>query len=261
MTDLTTALQHESAAVRWRAIEKFSQQHRTADAATLTVLSKALADSHPFVRWQAGRFLAGQAGGRQKLIETLQDSSQSEQSRAAAVDALGQTNGPELAELLIEALRTGGSQLRQSAAEALAQQKNSEAIPQLIIALQDVCPLVRRAAAYALGHMGDTSLVPSLLACLQDESIIVQRSAIYALGALRAEAAMPHLKAALHDTDPLIRRNAAWSLGRLGHKDALPELTRLLDDPALDGTIAAVTQQAITEITQPGWLRWARLKL
>jgi HEAT repeat protein len=88
---------------------------------------------------------------------------------------------------------------------------------------------------------------------LKDKAVIVRRSAAYALGALRAEAARSALKVSLTDSDPQVRRAAAWALGRIGWQEATADLTRLLDDPALNGSVAAAASEAIAAISKPRW--------
>jgi HEAT repeat protein len=263
MTELATALQAKSAAVRWQAIEKLNKTTglKSVDATTLSILVKALADEHPFVRWQAGLVLARQKAGWQKLIEVLNSNSaptttaNTDVMRSAAIDALATEKSPEINALLIETLRTGQPLARQSAAEALAHRGNLEAVPSLTIALNDADPWVRRAAVYALGHIGDQSAVGVLIGRLTDKAVIVRRSVAYALGALRAVVAVPKLKISLVDQDPQVRRNAAWALGRIGQLEAVPALTPLLDDTTLGGTVAATARQAIDAITKPRWLQ------
>jgi HEAT repeat protein len=271
-TELAAALQAESAARRWQAIERL-QTHapKSSDETTLPVLVEALGDEHPFVRWQAGLALAGRRVGWQKLIDILRNKTATAgheektiRMRSAAVDALATSASPDIEAVLIEVLRTGDALMRQSAAEALARQGKSEAVPALSEALQDDNPWVRRAAAYALGHIGDQRAVGVLIDKLADETVIVRRSATYALGALRATAAIFRLKVSLTDQDPQVRRNAAWALGRIGRPEAIPDLTCLLDDTALDGTIAVTAQQAINTLNKPRWrqllLGWGPLK-
>jgi len=256
MTELTAALQANSAATRWKAIAKYNQsQSPLVDAAGLALFTQALADAHPFVRWQAGQALASAADGRPKLVAVLQNAAAATLTRSAAADALRATNLPPAHALLIEALSAPNDTLRQSAAEALAVQKNLAAVPHLITATKDSNPWVRRAAAYALGHLGSHDAVPTLIAALRDNVFLVRRSAAYALGALRAIEAVPQLKLALADRDALTRRNAAWALGRVGRREAVPELTQLLNDPALNGAVAATAAWAIETITKPRWLQ------
>lgn len=264
MTKLAAALRADSAAVRWQTIENLNKAGRlkSSDGTTLSMLVEALADEHPFVRWQAGRVLAEERAGWQKLIELLRADSvtsdiggKTSRMRSAAIDALAASQSPEVDAVLIDMLRSGEALLRQSAAEALAQRGCREAVSPLIGALKDGSPLVRRAAAYALGHIGDPSAAGILIERLQDEAVIVRRSAAYALGALRAEVAVAPLRTSLTDADTQVRRNAAWALGRIGQTDAVPDLARLLADPALEGTIASTAKEAIDTITKPGWLR------
>ncbi len=263
MTELAEALQVESAVIRWQSIEKLNKTTglKLADSTTLSILVKALADEHPFVRWQAGLALVEQKAGWQRLIEVLKSNfvppavANTDVMRSAAIDALAAKKSPEINALLIKSLCSGDPLLRQSAAEGLAHRGNLEAVPSLTTALDDADPWVRRAAAYALGHIGDQSAVGVLIERLTDKAVIVRRSAAYALGALRAVAATPKLKISLTDQDSQVRRNAAWALGRIGRPEALSELTPLLDDTTLGGTVAATARQAINIITKPRWLQ------
>jgi HEAT repeat protein len=262
MTELVAALQAASAAERWRALAKLNQlKSKFVDAETMSMLLKALADEHPFVRWQAGLALAQQEQGYQKLTETLAvgpvpgSLPQANLVRLAAIDALGFSKTPTADASLIEMLHADDPLIRQSAAEALANKRVSAAVPSLIQALKDPDPWVRRAAAYALGHIGHQEAIPTLTMALQDRAVIVRRSAAYALGALRAQTALPQLKISLGDKDPVTRRNAAWALGRLGLVEAVPALTKLLNDLALNGAIIATARQAIETITRPRWLQ------
>lgn len=267
MTELAAALQAESAAARWQALAKLNDATApSADSAMLSLLTRALADEHAFVRWQAGLALAGQASGRQKLAELLKNypalpqeftSNQAELKTdrmcAAAIDALVDKKLAEAKEHLTEPLYHGDTLLRQSAAEALGKQGQTEAVPHLIAALKDSDPWVRRAAVLGLGHLGAANAVGALIGCLKDRAVIVRRSAAYALGALRAAAALAALKISLTDADPQVRRNAAWALGRIGSQEAIPELTRLLDDLDLNGAIALAASEAIATMAKPRW--------
>ncbi|MBI1877872.1 MAG: HEAT repeat domain-containing protein [Chloroflexi bacterium] len=267
MIELALTLQAEPAAVRWQTLVQLNKAtSQPTDATTLSVLTKALADEHAFVRWQAGLALANQASGRQKLAELLKNyptppveftpveaELKTDLICAAAIDALAGKKSVEAKEYLAKPLSHGDAFLRQSAVEAIGKQGLVEALPQLVAALKDRDPWVRRAAAIGLGHMGNVSVAGRLIDCLQDKAVIVRRSAAYALGALRAEAALPVLKISLTDSDPQVRRNAAWALGRIGRPEMIAELTRLLDDPDLNGAVAVAASEAIAVLTKPRW--------
>lgn len=259
MVELATHLQADSARERWQAIEQLKKAPRAAvDTHTVFLLTKALGDEHPFVRWQAGVTLVKRAEGVQKLVEAVRNSTAQPGTalrQSAAVDALALKASPMAYPALIEALLAQDILVRQSAAEALGRQKNPEAVPHLIRAMEDSSPWVRRAAANALGHLGKKEAAASLVKGLQDQAVLVRRSSAYALGALRATEAISHLQISLTDKDPLTRRNAAWALGRLGSREVIPHLTRLVGDTALDGDVAAVARQSIGNLTKPGWWR------
>lgn len=261
MTELVAALQAESAAIRWRAIEHLNRaEHLWLTDETLALLIKALADQHPFVRWQAGLAVVRHAEGTRKLADFLNNSSvknspQTTRGYSAAIDALGASQLSDTYPSLLAMLGVDDALLRQSAAEALAHLRTPAAVPALIKALDDADPWVRRAAAYALGHIGDTQAIPALITRLQDKHVIVRRSAVYALGALRAASALPQLKISLTDQDQVTRRNAVWAIGRLGLPETVPDLTKVRNDPSADPEIKATAGQAIEAITKPGWLQ------
>jgi HEAT repeat protein len=265
---MTEARTQEEAWVRWQALVHLNRATRSGkvfqliSTGTITHLVEALADEHPFVRWQAALILANQSDGRHKLVELLAQQfgpgggllPSKNLPCAATIDALAAEKGVAISTFLIEALRSDDALLRQGAAESLAKQGRADAVPHLVKALNDEQPLVRRAAAYALGHLGNKNAGQALVESLHDRAVLVRRSAAYALGALRAEAGLAALQIALTDRDPLVRRNAAWALGRIGRAEAIPALTPLLTDPALDGMIATIARQAIEAITHPRWL-------
>lgn len=269
MIELAAALQSELSAMRWQALFRFNQDaSKAADPATLSLLTSALADGHPFVRWQAGMALASEVGGRQKLVELVKNypapppeftlvsvEFQTDMMCAAAIDALVDKKSAEAQAYLTKPLAQGSILLRQSAAEALGRQGQAEAMPHLLAALKDSDPWVRRAAVLGLGHLGAGSAAGELVGCLRDRAVIVRRSASYVLGALRAAAALPALKIALTDADPQVRRNAAWALGRIGRPEAVSALTPLLDDLELEGEVAAAAKEAIAVLNKPGWQR------
>jgi hypothetical protein len=273
MIELAAALQSEQVAMRWQALVRFNRDtSKPVDPATLSMLTSALADGHPFVRWQAGIALASEASGCQKLVELVKNYPEpppeftpvrtefkTDVMYAAAIDAL--VDKKRLAEAqayLAKPLAQGDPLVRQSAAEALGRQGQAEVMPHLLAALKDSDPWVRRAAILGLGHLGDARAAGELIDCLRDRAVVVRRSATYVLGALRATVALPALKISLTDADPQVRRNAAWALGRLGQVEAVTALTGLLDDSELEGEVAAAAKEAITALSKPGWQKFVR---
>lgn len=267
MNELAAALQSELAPMRWQALVRFNQEtFQPGDPAILSVLAAALADSHPFVRWQAGAALASAAGGRQKLVEVVKSypappseftpieaEFKTDRLCAAAIDALMNQKPAEAHTYLTKPLSEGDTLLRQSAAEALGKQGRAEALPHLLTALKDSEPWVRRAAILGLGHLGAVDAAGDVIGCLKDRAVIVRRSAAYVLGALRAAAALPALKISLTDADLQVQRNAAWALGRIGRPEAVSALTRLLEDSKLDEDVVAAAKEAMAVLNKPGW--------
>jgi len=250
--DLIELLQMEQPAVRWQAAMQLRGAAQQQQSQSLSALTQALADDHPFVRWRAGLALAQANQPAALAALRLALSTGSPEGQAAAADALGGVHKVDPLPLL-EALNSPHACVRQSAAEALAHQRSWHIGAGLVERLADESAWVRRAAATALGHIGDRQAVAPLIECLSDSSALVRRSAAYALGAMRARQAAPALSAALDDPDPAVRRNAAWALGRLAVRSALPGLESLLDDPALDGEVAEQAARAIRAIQRWGW--------
>ena len=195
---------------------------------------------------------AGTAPARLALYRALAEGTPLCQS--AAADALGHVRRPDTAPLL-RALDSTHPSVRQSAVESLARLGERQLASRLIDLLGDTAPGVRRAAAGALACMGDDRAIGPLAERLKDESSLVRRSAAYALGARRARSALPALLGGVGDPEPAVRRNIAWALGRVAAPTALPQLQQLLDDPALDGQVAAEADRAIVAINCHGWRR------
>jgi len=149
---------------------------------------------------------------------------------SVAVDGL-QTYAPDVAGALDTLQQsTGDDQSRASAARILGLARTQAASSSLLAAVADPSPSVSQAAGEALGRIADSQMTSELLLALQSPHPQVQRSAATALGMMRAEAAVEPLSAMLLRGDPAMAGIAAGALGRIGSQDATQALLTALAD-------------------------------
>lgn len=246
--ELLVQLREGEARQRWEAAERLAPyvgQDRVAKA-----LADALADEHPFVRWQAGESLAQ---GRSEYVYSLLEqalASRNTHRRSAAADVLGKLGDKRAVSALCKALESRSAEIRCSAAEALARLADPASLPVLLKALGDSDEHVRRALTTALGAIGGAEVVAALAKMLQDASAPVRASAAMALGKTADPEACTALRQALHDADPAVRWHAVRAAGITCGQPALADLQPLLSDNTvvLGLTIAEMAQQAIKSI-------------
>ncbi|MFN3650533.1 MAG: HEAT repeat domain-containing protein [Armatimonadota bacterium] len=174
------------------------------------------------------------------LLSALRDSQ--ERVRRAALDALCELGGEEVATALAQALLAVDSErmwTRTLCAEGLARLKAAETLPQLLKALDDPYPHVRAAAARAVGQLGDASVVPRLSRLLGD-LLWVRVQAVHALADAGGEAAVPALQPLLTDPDFQLRYAAAAALGQVGDARSAPALMEAAGRGQGDVALAAV---------------------
>jgi HEAT repeat protein len=155
--------------------------------------------------------------------------------RATAACVAG---GPRAVQALIDALRTGSSELKREAAAMLARLKDPHAGVPLVGLLQDADPAVRQAGAAALEQMAGvldtqtaTALV-GLLPAMQDED--TKRLLTHLVGAVPT--AVVPLCEMLKHPDPEMQVTAATMLDHL------------LDPRSVDAFIDAMGQPAVRDI-------------
>lgn len=240
---------------------------------SVLALVEMLGDSHPFVRWEAGRALAETAALYRErprlglswaarrsptmsydefciLLRERMEAPQAE-VRAATADALGLWRQAAPVALLMEALHDPDPAVRVSTATALGRISDQGAVKPLQAALYDPSVWVRRAAADALGGIGDPHSVPALCQALDaPQSLLVRNALVGALGQIASPAARHALLHHLEEDCPEIRWQAVRGLERVGDVDALAKLEALLTDetPVFGETIAARARAAIAAI-------------
>ncbi|MCC6490503.1 MAG: HEAT repeat domain-containing protein, partial [Candidatus Hydrogenedentes bacterium] len=127
--------------------------------------------------------------------------------RAAACDALGDTQQPSVCEVLVECLADPSANVRRTAARSLGELGSESNVPRLAqLLLSDPDAIVRMSAAYALGHIASNQATQTLVSALQhDDYDSVKQAAALALGWITDASALPALKEALPQTDNLLR--------------------------------------------------------
>ena len=179
---------------------------------------------------------------------------------SSILELLGPTRyGPQVAELLVEALRNESAEVRSSAAEALGELGKAEpqVIEALTSALKDEDVRVRISAAEALGILGKAEpwVIEALTSALKDEDAEVRSSAAEALGILgKAEPeVIEALTSALRDEDARVRISAALALGELGKAEpqVIEALTSALKDEDVRVRISAAEALGILGKAEP----------
>lgn len=155
--------------------------------------------------------------------------------RATAACVAG---GPRAVQALIQALRTGSSELKREAAAMLARLKDPQAGVALVGLLQDTDPTVRQAGAAALEHMAgvlDTHTAAALVGLVpvvQDEE--TKRLLTHLIGAVPT--AVAPLCEMLKHPDPAMQVTAATMLDHL------------LDPRSVDAFIDAMGRPAVRDL-------------
>ncbi|MBL8795988.1 MAG: HEAT repeat domain-containing protein, partial [Planctomycetia bacterium] len=235
--ELTTALTHESPAIRGRAAQALAEIGSSADESRPALL-KALQDKEPKVRARAAEALA-RIGPAQEdeagLVAALKDENPEVRSQvAAALGKRGTGAGQAVTPLLNQLQKDKNEDARAAAAGALGKirpRTNKDAVAALrAAAAKDPQAKVRAEAVAALGDLGkgDKDATKSLVQELISD-----------------------LATAAKDRDANVRRNAAQSLGGYGSRaeKGIPALTALVSDPEGPTRLAAVT--ALGKIGEP----------
>jgi HEAT repeat protein/subtilisin family serine protease len=152
--------------------------------------------------------------------------------RANAAQALGDINDTRSVDPLIESLQDADSNVRVEAARALRKMKDKRAVEPLIKAFKNRQSGIRWDALDALEWISDPRAVDPLIQALQDdtESDNIRVKAAQALGEINDTRAVDPLLQALGYEDFEIRAIAAQSLGDLGDPKAVEPLIQALED-------------------------------
>jgi HEAT repeat protein len=150
----------------------------------------------------------------ERLAETLADTSNPPEERAAAAQQLGRDRVKSAAHSLHAALRDSDQRVRAEAAVALGELRDPRAIIPLTLLLDT--PRWRHKAAVVLGKLGEKRAVPALIEALTDEDVALRRRATHVLGLVGDAMSASRLMAAVEDLR--IRADAYVALGRIAER-------------------------------------------
>ena len=151
--------------------------------------------------------------------------------RIAAILALGAIGDERAVEPLLGILRTDSHQNVQAAAAiALGWLADARVTATLVDAAKTGDSQVRAAAALGLGGANDPNVVQTLVDVLVNGDSRLKRAAAHALGEIGEEEVLEPLIVALTDRDPAIRKVVARALGRAGGERAIMALVSSLPD-------------------------------
>ncbi|MFD1177156.1 virulence factor [Paenibacillus puldeungensis] len=134
--------------------------------------------------------------------------------RYAALEALQQP-GPELLQLLAEALRDRQMQLRRLAVVYLGDLRTPEAMELLYEALRDASPAVRRTAGDTLSDIGDPAATGPMIQALQDTSKLVRWRTARFLYEVGTDEALEALRKAADDPEFEVSLQARMAVERI----------------------------------------------
>jgi len=256
----------------------------------IPLLEDGLLDGSALVRVRAaeglGRVAERMKGARGKVPTTGLTRAASDPAasvRIAAVNALGQTGGPGVQDLLtkmtqaeegapgvfaagalvrlgrtdalsdvISAATLPDADSRMAALGVLGSLKHRAGLKTLTQAVYDPEPAVRAFAAGALGEFGSPEGAAALIHAIGDEDPRVRSVAAASLGRLRLPDTKPLLWQAARDPVPFVRAGGVEGLLRIGDREALLVATDLAQhqDPA----VRAAAAQSLGQSGQPNAL-------
>ncbi|MGV3617800.1 MAG: MFS transporter [Fimbriimonas sp.] len=179
--------------------------------------------------------------------------SASEESRAVAIESVGQAGVRLATDDILKALHDPQPKVRRQAAAALARLQDPRAAQELIHQIEDHPDLLEEEVVDALGTLGDPKAVPALIRTMQNPRSILRRAAARALGRIGSEG--PEVVSALemaardpHDVD--LRRASLQALRVIGARSS-GEVIRLgVRDPHPSVRIAAAEAVAELELRE-----------
>jgi cyclophilin family peptidyl-prolyl cis-trans isomerase/HEAT repeat protein len=190
---LEAAAKDEDLWTRFFAVRALGQ---LGPAAPVAALEARLADGHPLVRAEAVKALG--SAGRPDLVGPALFSDESPHVRAAAAEAIGASEGLELAARLMPLLSEGSPLVRAAAVEALARVVKDGSVPLLLKERTHPHPWVRSRAYLALKGLAGGA--DALREGLKDQDPRIAAAALEAVAASTAAFSDAELAAVL--TDP-----------------------------------------------------------
>lgn len=119
--------------------------------------------------------------------------------------------------------------VRQRALESLGYSSRPEVAELISAAFQSAEPDWQASALLAMGRSYDSTFAPQVLDGLEDSHPGVRLEAARAAGELELEDALPKLFELLQDSDHEVHKAAIWSLSQIGGNQVRPVLEQLLD--------------------------------
>lgn len=157
---------------------------------------------------------------RTLLIRNFEDPAQPLEVRGAALESLGSSTAPEIADLIAGAHASREPRLRRSALYAMGRHLDPRWIPILLNELENEDPQIRQEAVLAIGEMEDRRTVPEVVRLTRDEDSMVRLAAIDALAQIGGAQARRALQALSTSEDEAIRDGAEEALEALDVEDA-----------------------------------------
>jgi HEAT repeat protein len=208
----------------------------------IPLVAGLLYDSHAKTReisaWWLRRRIFGVFGKGEvyeQVIQTLADSSQSEDRRARAANALGEFLNMAGSKYLAAAIRNDSSAMvREASVKALERMNTQGPDEELALAMSDSAPEVRLAAVRAATRVNVFTNVAAIAGLIGDEDANVRQSTAAALGTMRVTDAIDSLIfLASDENEPSadVRKAAVWSLGQLRDSSAVDAIEDAKHDP------------------------------
>jgi HEAT repeat protein len=249
---LTKALQDESPAVRFAAVQALSRSGPDA----VRPLLEALEDKDVKVRAYAAAGLIPLKPEAKTVLPTLVKRLKKEPDvivRQSILRTLGKL-GPEAVAALTETLKDQEAVVQMAALIALGQigPDAKSALPAMKeLAQKADDPRIRSGAVANLAKLGPEA-VPVLVELLKVDDSAVRLACLQGLGrqAKPPMAAVANLAEALTDKEPKVRALAAHILGQIGPdaKEAVPALTKAATDS--EGEVRAIIEKALQKIQE-----------
>ncbi len=171
------------------------------------------------------------------LVNIVQDSTESRETRSAAVREIAARNSTLTTQTLIRLARSDDPELARFGLEGLGfcrpkpdSSEHEAALDTLTAALEKKDPLLKSAAAQALGHFGDPEAIEPLEEVLIEKDATLRRRAVFALARLAAESARGPLTRMLLDFSVPARWEIVDIIADRYGESMLDELERVLRD-------------------------------
>jgi HEAT repeat protein len=156
---------------------------------------------------------------KESLIQTIEDSDESQDVRRRAIEAVAPFNTPEVQEIIQDAYESDQFEMKCSAVYAMGKSCDPQWLPIILAELRNPLAAMRYEASHACGEFGEEPAVPHLLALFDDDDHQTQVSAISAVGAIGGSLARKALLRCLKSSDDLAVEAAQEALDNLDDGD------------------------------------------